>query len=167
MWWLLACATEPAPVLPPEVHSWEEEGALVAQGLGDVERLWKGGQREAARTLAERVYTERWEPRLEPAARKLAGPLAGAEVEYAFGQLLVELEGSGTRLGERVDTVEKRVLGVAAEAARAYPPPTAAGAAPPPPLPAEGSKPIVPEARPAWETDPAAATKTVEIPEKK
>src|SRR4051812_23546769 len=91
---LLACAEPPPPSLAPETHSWKEEGQLVVDGLGDVERLWKAGNKDAAKVLAERVYTERWEPRLEPAARQMdaAGVI---ETEYAFSLLLLELEGQG------------------------------------------------------------------------
>lgn len=165
MWMLLACAEPPPPVNAPEVHGWEEEARLVADGLGEVERLAKDGQKEAARTKAENVYRDRWEPRLEPALLQMKGPDATVRMEYAFGQLLVEVEGSGARLTERVDLLEKDVYAVAADAARAFPPPGQAGA-PVAPAPAEGSKPIVPEARPNWDADPGKAAETVEVPSK-
>jgi hypothetical protein len=148
MWWMLACA-EPTPtVAPPEVHSWKSEGELVVEGLAEVERLWKAGHHEAARTLAERVYTERWEPRLEPVVEKVRGEPERARLEYAFGLLLLDLEGNGAKVDDRVHDLQEAARAVSDEAARAFPSPDAA---PPPPPPKEGSKPLVPDVRPAWE----------------
>ncbi|MFZ5478831.1 MAG: hypothetical protein ACOZNI_18810 [Myxococcota bacterium] len=148
MLWMLACA-EPTPtVTPPEAHSWKAEGELVVEGLAEVERLWKAGHREAARTMAERVYTERWEPRLEPVVEQVRGEAERARLEYAYGLLLLELEGNGAKVGDRVHALQETAREMSAEAARAFPDPTAA---PPPPPPKEGSRPIVPDVRPAWE----------------
>jgi hypothetical protein len=150
MWWLLACADEPAPVVVPEVHGWKEEGELVVDGLEEVERLWRAGQKEAARTLAERVYTERFEPRLEPALVRAKGDLEAMRMEHAFGMLFVELEGRGQGALARIATLEEDVRGVANAAAAEFP--TAPGVgAPAVPQAAEGSTPIVPDVRPAWD----------------
>lgn len=162
MWWLLACAEKEAVVVAPEVHGWEDEARLVAEGLHEVERLAKDGQGDAARVKAENVYHDRWEPRLEPAALKLRGPVEVARIEYQFGQLLVEVEKGGPRLGERVDLLDKEVRAVAAEAGRAFPP-AGQPVAPAPTTPAENSKPVVPEARPNWEADPAKAAQTTDV----
>ncbi len=145
---LAGCADPPPPVAPPETHSWKHEGELVVAGLEDVKRMWRAGQREAARTLAERVYTERWEPRLEPALRTAKGDVEAARAEYSFGLLLAELEGNGARALERIAQLEELARAVATEAAREWP--TTDGTAPPPPA-ADGSKPVVPDVRPAWE----------------
>jgi predicted component of type VI protein secretion system len=151
MWWLLACSPPEAKVTPPEVHGWVEEGVLVVEGLEEVERMWNSGQKAASRVLAERVYTERWEPRLEEAARQLDGREATTLLELRFGQLLVDLEGqSRDRVTADIDALQREVRRVADAAARAFPP---AGVAPPPEAPKapEGVKPIVPDAKPNWE----------------
>ena len=152
---LMFACSEPKPVVAaPETHSWKDEGALVIEGLDEVERLWKAGNKDAARTLAERVYTERWEPRLERATRApveggaSVGDLDVTRMEYQFGLLFADLEGNGAKVSARVDALQEMTRKVAIDAARAYP--DAAGA-PPPPAAAEGSKPIVPDVKPAWE----------------
>jgi hypothetical protein len=150
LWWLLACAEKPAPVAAPEVHGWKEEGELVVDGLEEVERLWRAGQKEAARTMAERVYTERFEPRLEPAVVRVRGPVEAARVEHAFGVLFLELEGRGQNAVSRITTLEEDVRAIAAEAARDFPATEGAGGTAVAP-PADGSKPIVPDVKPAWE----------------
>jgi hypothetical protein len=153
---LLACAEPPTP-MAPATHSWQDEARLVADGLNEVERLWEQDQRKAARMLAERVYTERWEPRLERAERELEGPVRATRSEYAWGQLLVALEGR-TKLDavkERTAAVEDRARQVAEAAARSYPPPPEVDAPAPLPVLAPGSKPVVPSVRPAWEEEPA------------
>ncbi len=156
MWWLLACADEPAPVVVPEVHGWKEEGELVVDGLEEVERLWRAGQKEAARTLAERVYTERFEPRLEPALVRGKGELEAMRLEHAFGLLFVELEGRGQGALARIAKLEEDVRAVANDAALTFPTPPGVGA-PAIPKAAEGSTPIVPDVRPAWERPAGAA----------
>ena len=153
LWALLGCA-EPAVVpMAPEVHGWKEEGALVINGLAEVKGLWKQNQREAARRLAEQVYTERWEPRLERAAMQL-DPEAARQTEYAFGLLLVELEARGRdRVDDRIRVLGERVDAVTRAAEAAFPPPgatgglTAAEAAAP-------SRPVVPSVAPAWDAQP-------------
>lgn len=147
----LACQTSEAPVLAPETHTWKDEGELVVQGLEEVEALFKAGNKEAARVLAERVYTERWEPRLEPAAQKMPelGPVI--ETEYAFSVLFVELDGSGRDIEGKIHALQERTRAVAEAAARAFPPPESAGLPAPPPPAADGSKPIVPDVKPNWE----------------
>ena len=153
MFWLLvaACSKPPEVPITPEVHGWKDEGALVVNGLAEVKALWKANQREAARRLAEQVYTDRWEPRLERAARQM-DPDASRQTEYAFGLLLVELESKGGRdhVEERIRTVDERVEAVSRAAEQAYPPPGVAGA---PPVADAGapSRPIVPPVAPAWE----------------
>ena len=148
MWLMFACS-EPEPVVvAPETHSWKVEGALVIEGLDEVERLWKAGNKDAARTLAERVYTERWEPRLERATATVPGGLDTTRMEYQFGLLFADLEGNGSNVSERIDALQEMTRKVAVDAAHTYP--DAAGA-PPPPAAMEGSKPIVPDVRPAWE----------------
>jgi hypothetical protein len=152
MWILFACSEPPPPVTAPETHSWKDEGGLVIEGLEEVERLWKAGNKDAARTLAERVYTERWEPRLEPAAAQLGGAIETAKMEYQFGLLCADLEGTaannGAKVPERIKTLEDQTRKVADDVARAIP--DAAGA-PPPPKALEGSKPLVPDVKPAWD----------------
>lgn len=150
LWWLLACAEKPAPVAVPEAHGWKEEGELVVDGLEEVEQLWRAGQREAARTLAERVYTERFEPRLEPALVRARGPLEAARVEHAFGLLFLELEGRGQNAVSQISKLEEDVRGIATEAARSFPVADGTGAAMVPAA-SEGSTPIVPAVKPAWE----------------
>lgn len=150
---LLACAEAPPPaVVPPAAHSWSDEAELVTSGLGQVVALGNEGAHDAARIMAERVYTERWQPLLEPALRKAEGVEATAEVEYAFGLLLVDLEkgASRARIEDRVRLLDARVREVATAAARTWPSP-ADLVAPPPPEPGEGSRPIVPDVRPKWE----------------
>ncbi len=153
---VLACQKPDAPVLAPETHTWSEEGELVVQGLEEVERLFKAGNKDAARVLAERVYTERWEPRLEQAARRMdtTGPVI--ETEYAFSVLLLELQGNGRDIEAKIHALQETTRGVADAAARSFPPPESAGL-PAPPAPAgEGSKPIVPDVTPNWERSPSA-----------
>ena len=138
--------------MAPEVHSWQDEAKLVVEGREEVERLWSEEQRTAARTLAERVYTDRWEPRLEPAQREVDGVVATAETEYAWGQLFAELErrGGKDKVAERIAALEDKARSVAEAAARTFPSPPDVNA--PPPMPeSTGSKPIVPSIRPAWE----------------
>lgn len=151
---LCACAPSAPPAAPvtPEALSWAEEAELVSAGLREVVQLVDQGNRAAARVLAERVYTERWEPRLEPAMRRMEATDEVARLEYDFGRLLVELEGSGARnkVEERTRDLDTRVRKVADAAARAFPSP-ADLAAPPPPEPSAGSKPVVPEVKPKWE----------------
>lgn len=123
----------------------------MVSGMTDAERLWNAGQRGAARTAAERVYTERWEPRLEGALRQTKGPLATDAVEYAFGQVLVEMEGnSREKVTARVDAVNARVREVAIDAAAAFPPPGSAAIAPVA-KPREGVKVLIPDVPPNWE----------------
>jgi hypothetical protein len=190
---LLACSSPPPPpVLAPETHSWKDEAQLVIDGLDEVERLWKAGNKDAAKVLAERVYTDRWEPRLEQAARRIEGAAAAApgtngpepastasagagaspaptpppipapgdgappdaanapviETEYAFSLLLLELDGPGRDVEGKIHTLEERTRAIADVAARRFPPPDSA---PPPPPAGEGSRPIVPDVKPAWE----------------
>ncbi|MDP2306225.1 MAG: hypothetical protein Q8P18_09390 [Pseudomonadota bacterium] len=179
---LSACSPPEEISLAPETHTWKHEGELVVEGLEEVERLWKAGNRDAARVLAERVYTERWEPRLEEAARRLGGtgpavdlgrgdavgvgaaaePGAGGtgqvvEMEYAYSLLLVELEGNGRDLERKVHDLEEKTRAVAEAAARSFPPPASAGLPPPPAAATDGSKPIVPNVKPAWESGGGAA----------
>lgn len=153
---LFACA-EPPPPIAPETHSWQDEARLVADGLNEVEALWEQDQRRAARVLAERVYSERWEPRLERAERELEGPARATQTEYAWGQLLVALEGRGKleAVKEKTAVLEDRARVVAEAAARSYPPPPEVNAPPPLPALAPGSKPVVPSVRPAWEEEGA------------
>lgn len=151
MWWLLlACADPPSEPEVPVAHSWQEEAELVSAGLAQVRQLWMQGNRAASATLAERVYTERWEPRLEPVARKLDGDVAVMELEYRFGQLVADLESNRppAKIEERIRDLDTRVRKVADAAARAWPPPAQVGAPPPPP---EGTKPVTPEVAPNWE----------------
>lgn len=148
---LASCSKPPEVPFTPELHGWKEEGDLVVNGLAEVKALWKAGQREAARKLAEQVYTERWEPRLERAAQQM-DPDASRQTEFAFGLLLVELETRGGRdhVDERIRTVDERVEAVTRAAQQAFPPPGAAGA--PPTAEADApTRPIVPPVAPAWE----------------
>ena len=153
---LLACSEPPETTLAPETHTWKQEGELVVDGLEEVERLWKAGNQDAARVLAERVYTERWEPRLEVAAQRMDGtsPEWGpvVQIEYDFSLLLVELDGNGRELEHKVHDLEEKVRAVADAAARTFPPPESAGLPAPPAKASDDSKPIVPDVRPAWET---------------
>lgn len=150
MFFLLpACEPPVEATLAPETHTWKEEGELVVQGLEDVERLWKAGNRDAARVLAERVYTERWEPRLEVAASRM-GPVI--ELEYAWSLLLLDLEGNGRDLERKIHELEQKARTVAEAAGRSFPPPASAGLPAPLAPSSEGSKPIVPDVKPAWET---------------
>lgn len=151
---LLGCAEPPAPVLAPETHSWQQEAELVVSGLAEVLQLWDQSQQPAARTLAERVYTERFEPRLEPALEQMEGPKETAVVEYSFGQLEVALEGKDRGvIDERISLIDRRMRAIAESAERAFPPPGQAASAPPPP---KDVKPIVPDVPPNWETDNVA-----------
>lgn len=148
----LACQPEEPPVLAPETHTWQEEGELVVAGLEEVEHLFKAGNKEASRVLAERVYTERWEPRLEVAARKMPEVGSVVETEYAFSRLFVELEGNGRDIDDKVHSLQETARAVAGAASRAFPPPDSAGQAVAPSPPGGGSKPMVPDIRPAWES---------------
>ncbi|MDO9280313.1 MAG: hypothetical protein Q7U06_00260 [Pseudomonadota bacterium] len=160
---LFACAPPVETTLAPETHTWKQEGELVVEGLEAVESLWKAGNRDAARVLAERVYTERWEPRLEEAARRMDGTGAipegvpVVEMEYAFSLLLVELEGNGRDLERKVHDLEEKTRAVAEAAGRSFPPPASAGLPAPPTGDAGGSKPLVPDVRPAWESSGPAS----------
>jgi hypothetical protein len=146
---LLACAEPPAPVLAPDAQSWKEEAELVVEGLEAVEALWNEGQKSAAGTMAERVYTERFEPRIEPALREMEGPEAAATVEYAFGQLRVVLDGKDrARVEASINELERRARAIGEAAERAFPPP---GEAPKPPPPPKDVRPLVPDVPPAWE----------------
>jgi hypothetical protein len=161
MWWLLACAVSQEPETAPVVESWEAEGQLVVDGLERVESLLLQDQRESAHLLAERVYTDRWEPRLERASTLLDGPDAALRMEYAFGQLLWELSRTGPNQRvpppalalDRITKLEAQVKDVAKRAQAAYPPPGKAAEAPPEPV---GSAVVVPDVRPAWEQGGAA-----------
>lgn len=150
----LACQSEPIPITAPATHSWDEEGDLVVQGLHQVQELWEQKQPDAARTLAERVYTERWEPELERACREMNGPEKTLAIEYQFGLLLADLKGNPSRdkLDQRVRAVQELVRKVAADArARYLPSGQQAG-----PLPAGEppvSHPIIPNEIPNWERD--------------
>lgn len=154
MWWMLACTTSTEPVRSPDVHSWKEEAELVVSGLEEVRTLWTANQREAARVMAERVYTERWEPQLEQAVRQAEGPEQALALEYRFGLLMQDLKGNPNpkALAERIERLEQTVREVGEKAARAYPPPGAAPVAPVDPD-APPSRPLVPTLRPAWEDD--------------
>lgn len=149
IWLLLACAEPPEAPVTPEGHDWATEGALVVAGLNEAEALWKQNQREAAASLAAQVYTERWEPRLERAAMKL-DPAEARKTEYAFGQLLVEMERKAGRdkVSERIRLLDERVEAVAKQAEAAFP---EGSSVPVPVAPAAVSKPIVPSVAPAWE----------------
>ncbi len=133
----------------PDAQSWREEAELVVEGLESAEALWNEGQRSAAATLSERVYTDRFEPRIEPALREMEGPEAAALVEYSFGQLRVVLEGvDRTKVEARIDEIERRTRAVGEAAERAFPPP---GQAPVAPAPRADVRPIVPSVPPAWD----------------
>ncbi|MSP55674.1 MAG: hypothetical protein EXR69_08750 [Myxococcales bacterium] len=164
-----ACQKPNDAPLTPDLHGWKEEGELVVTGLAEVKALWKQGQpepgtredtpnrrgqRDAARKLAEQVYTERWEPRLERAAMQLDSKLA-RQTEYEFGLLFIELEGHGVhdRVDERIRTVDERVEAASRAAEKAFPAPGLAGS----PAFAAGdapTRPIVPAVAPAWEDAP-------------
>lgn len=158
MWFLLwlACEQAVAPVAAPATHSWQEEGELVTQGLQEVYSLWQQKQPEAARMLAERVYTERWEPELERASREMYGAEKTTELEYSFGLLLYDLKGNPpkNRLEKRIQDISEQVRKVASDAHFRFPP---VGERPiePPPTAGEGSQPIVPMVSPNWERDAA------------
>ncbi len=135
-------------------------------GLEEVQGLWESGQRPAAKTLAERVYTDRFEPRLEPAMREMQGANEAVKLEYAFGQLVVVLDGKDrTKVEARIDDLERQVRGVAEAAARAFPPPGEAAA---PPAPPKEVRAIVPDVPPNWEVagapDPEPAESTAPAP---
>jgi hypothetical protein len=163
MWWLLACASETPTVRPPDTHAWEAEGAVVVDGLEQVERLIKQGQIAEARILAERVYTQRWEPRLEPALAAMDGPMAATRMEYAFGQLAADIDPKSARRTQRavdrIGPLEQDVRTLAGRAAKAFPTSQVPGAVPVPTGP-EPAAVIVPAARPAWES--GAAVKPVD-----
>ncbi len=156
MWLLiwLACGAEPVPVVAPPTHSWEEEGELVTSGLQEVYGLWQQKQPEAARLLAERVYTDRWEPELERACRAMNGEKKTTEIEYNFGMLLHDLKGnpSKDRLEKRIQDLSDEVRKVASDAHFRFPPVGERPSAPPPEA-GEGSQPLVPEVAPNWERE--------------
>ncbi len=151
MWWMFAC-TPPVEPAPTEVLSWKEESALVVAGLDEVRSLWTADQREAARVLAERVYTERWEPQLEVAVRKMEGPERALVLEYRFGTLMFVLKGNPTpaALAQHIAELQQIVREEGDKAARAFPPPGVAAAAPVDPD-APPSRPVEPKLLPAWE----------------
>ena len=155
MWWLLACASETPTVRPPDTHAWEAEGAVVVDGLEQVERLIKQGQVAEARVLAERVYTQRWEPRLEPALAAMDGPMAATRMEYVFAQLAADIDPKSARRTQRavdrIGPLEQEVRTLAGRAANAFPATRTPGA-PPVPVAPEPAAVIVPSARPAWES---------------
>lgn len=161
MWWLIACAVSQEPETAPVVESWEAEGQLVVDGLERVENLLLQEQRESAHILAERVYTDRWEPRLERATTLLDGPDAALRMEYAFGQLLWELSRTGPNQRvpppalalDRIAKLEAEVKNIAKRAQTAYPPPGKPPEASPETV---GASVVVPDARPAWEQGSAA-----------
>ncbi len=163
---LAACQTSaPPPVDAPMAHSWKDEAELVVDGLEEVKSLWDQHQKSAAKTLAERVYTERFEPRIESALREMEGPIETAKVEYAFGQLQLVLDGKDRGvIEEQISDLERRTRAVGEAAERAFPPPGQAAAPPPPP---KDVKPIVPDVPPAWEIDkiPAPAEDGAAKPE--
>lgn len=146
----LSCAEPEQASLAPDTHTWKDEGELVVSGLEEVERLWTAGNKDAARVLAERVYTERWEPRLEQAAKKMDGKPA-IEMEYAFAVLMVELEGNGRNLEGQVRAIQDATREIASAATDTFPPPASSGLPAPPPKAHEGSHPIVPDVEPNWE----------------
>lgn len=149
MWFLLACAPPPEPVTAPEVHSWKEEGQLVIDGLEQVKQLYRDDQRDAARVLAERVYSERYEPRLEPALVRIKGERERLQLEYAFGQLVVMIDTRNKHTLEHLGTLESKVTQVALDAQHAFPTP---GETVVPATTEENSlKPLVPDVRPNWE----------------
>lgn len=152
MWLLLACTEDAPPQLAPDTHGWKEEGDLVVAGLTEVRHLWREGHKDAARVYAERVYTERWEPRLEPALQQMEGPLRTLEIEYRFGQLIWSLERTTPlkQIEADVQKLEQDVRTVADAAGRAFPPP---GTAPQPPASTNTTRPIVPDVPPAWERE--------------
>ena len=153
LFWL-ACQSEPTPITAPPTHSWDEEGELVIQGLHQVQNLWEQKQSEAARTLAERVYTERWEPELERACREMNGPQKTMAIEYQFGLLLNDLKGAPSRdkVDLRVKVIQESVRKVAADARFRYPPiGEQPGAVPEGGAPV--SHPIIPDQIPNWERD--------------
>lgn len=148
--WLFACAQPTSAPVGPTATTWAEEGQLVIDGLERAEDLWTSGERDAARIAAERVYTDRWEVRLEPAMRQMT-PSDVILVEYAFGQLLVEMQGgSRENVASRIDDLERRVRTVAEEAAKAFPPPGSTVNAPEGPASA-GIRPVTPDVKPNWE----------------
>lgn len=176
MWFLLACtapspvvAPDPAsaPVTAPETHSWKEEGQLVVEGLEQVKRLHRQAQDEAARVYAQRVYTERFEPRLEPALAKLRGEPERVRLEYAFGQLFAYVGAHSNKTVEHIGRLEQSVLALAGDAQRAFPPqgtPAAAVA----PADESALRPIVPPAVPNWEKgmEPKPVMKAKEAPDR-
>lgn len=153
---LLACAPEAPPPSPPPSLSWADEARLLDEGLAEVKALHKSGQRDAARALAERVYTDRWEPDLEPAARLTLDGTEVVAIEYGFGLLQVELSASAPAPVEaRVRSLGEAVRKAADEAARKFPTP---GQLPPPPPGAPEAHPIIPVVPPNWEAEEPAPT---------
>lgn len=150
----LGCVEEPAPVAAPEAHTWADEAELVVKGLDEVEALYAQGQKSAARTMSARVYTDRYEPRLEPALRKAEGDRAVLELEYQFGQLTLALEGSDAKaVEERVAGLQRRVRAVADVAKAAVPPPGSTPMAEA--APRREARPEVPDVPPNWEAGEA------------
>jgi hypothetical protein len=96
------------------------------------------------------VYSERFQPHLEPAVREMDGPAHCAELEFEFGRLLVALEGrDGARVTAGIEGLEQRLRTVGDAAARAFPPP---GIGPvESPKPGEQVRPTVPDVPPNWE----------------
>lgn len=150
MWFLLACAPPDPTVTAPTATTWAQEGQLVVDGLERAEAIWNTGDKDAAAQAAEHVYTDRWEPRLEPAMRQLSPASDVISLEYAFGQLLVDMrQGSRETVASRVDEVERKVRAVAEAATAAFPPPGTE--AKPTAAPGTVVRPIVPDVKPNWE----------------
>ncbi|MBM4392772.1 MAG: hypothetical protein FJ090_16735 [Deltaproteobacteria bacterium] len=156
--WLswIGCAEEPAPPAAPASHTWADEAELVVKGLDEVEALHAQGQKSAARTMSARVYTDRYEPRLEPALRKAEGEGAVLELEYEFGQLTLALDSNDPKVVEaRVAALQRRVRAVADAAKAAVPPPGSTPAAEA--APRREARPEVPDVPPNWEAGEAPA----------
>ncbi len=149
VWWV-GCTEEPVPVAAPEAHTWADEAELVVKGLDEVESLYAQGQKSAARTMSARVYTDRYEPRLEPALRKAEGDRVVLELEYEFGLVTLALEGNDPKLvEERVAALQRRVRAVGDAAKAAVPPP---GTTPLTEVaPRREARPEVPDVPPNWE----------------
>ena len=148
----LACAPDPAAPTAERSRSWNEEGELVVQGLREAQRLWEQRQPDAARLMAERTYTERWEPELERVCMEMHGPERTLAVEYSFGRLLNDLRGTPSRekLGQRVRGIEEEVRKIAADAHFRYPP---IGQSPQEAAEPTVSRPLIPADKPNWERD--------------
>jgi hypothetical protein len=152
LFWVLGCAPTEQPITAPQAHSWQEEAELVINGLDEVETLFNQKQPEAARLLAEQIYTERWEPELERACRELEGEKATAEIEFLFGMLLNDLNRTPTRdvLKTRIRSINERVRKVAEAAQYRFPPLGEKPSEPPPQAPE--THPLEPAISPSWET---------------